>query len=171
MAVPTFDIVVVGGGAVGASLACYLGQAGLSVGLVDASIPARTDPLRVSALKSVSQRLLESIDVWNAMHDGPRSLVPQAYDRMCVWDAQNAAELWFDAVVDSVLSPSGLASLHDTISRTADNTSATTRKRSISASSLRRANRTVSPQGASTGICRTPPLWLQGRRRLSPLAA
>jgi 2-polyprenylphenol 6-hydroxylase len=62
-----FEVIVVGGGMVGAALAALLGQAGVAVALLD----ARPEPLaadevgkgqpamRVSALTPISQRLLE----------------------------------------------------------------------------------------------------------------
>lgn len=62
-----FEVIVVGGGMVGAALAALLGQAGISVALLDArpeplaaeAVGTGRPALRVSALTPISQRLLE----------------------------------------------------------------------------------------------------------------
>lgn len=73
-----FDIVIVGGGLVGASLACALGKSELKVGVVEAIPPG--DPGQPSyddrtiALAYSSRRIFETIGVWQPIAD--RSVNP-----------------------------------------------------------------------------------------------
>lgn len=95
------EVVVVGGGLVGAALAALLGEAGIAVTVLD----ARPGPLdgdavgrgrparRVSAVTPVSQRLLERLAAWPAM--ASRRVTP--YTGMQVWDAEGSGEIAFDA--------------------------------------------------------------------------
>ncbi|WP_276316563.1 UbiH/UbiF/VisC/COQ6 family ubiquinone biosynthesis hydroxylase [Halomonas flagellata] len=95
------EVVIVGGGMVGATLACLLGNAGVAVALLD----AREAPLdagrvghgrpgrRVSALTPVSQRLLEGLDAW----DWIRGRRASPYRFMQVWDAEGSGEVNFSA--------------------------------------------------------------------------
>ncbi len=81
-----FDIIVVGGGLVGSAFALSAANRGFEVLVLDRDQPPQAgEPLglRVSALSSASQALLESIDAWRripATHCHP-------YTRMQVWDA------------------------------------------------------------------------------------
>ena len=78
-----FDVVIVGGGMVGASLALLLEplmKAGLSIALVDQH-PLSSNQLqqpsfddRTTALSLGTQRILESLNVWNAMEHGATSI-------------------------------------------------------------------------------------------------
>ncbi|MCW4152033.1 UbiH/UbiF/VisC/COQ6 family ubiquinone biosynthesis hydroxylase [Halomonas sp. 18H] len=95
------EVIIVGAGMVGATLACLLGQAGVDVtlmdareGPVDAEAAGRgaADP-RVSALTPVSQRLLEGLGIWQAMQQ--RRVTP--YHHMQVWDAEGSGEIRFSA--------------------------------------------------------------------------
>lgn len=95
------EVIVVGGGMVGAALAVLLGEAGVKVALVDAR-PALLDPeavgrgrpaRRVSALTPVSQRLLEGLSAWSWM--AARRVSPYRY--MQVWDAEGSGEVGFSA--------------------------------------------------------------------------
>ena len=95
------EVIVVGGGLVGAALACLLGEAGVAVTVLD----ARPGPLdgeavgrgqpaqRVSAVTPVSQRLLTRLGAWPAM--AARRVTP--YTGMQVWDAEGNGEISFDA--------------------------------------------------------------------------
>ena len=91
------DVVVAGGGVVGAACALALARAGLEVALVEARpvprwLPERPD-LRVFALAPDNAALLDALAVW------PQVLAARAqpYRRMRVWDAAGDHELCFDA--------------------------------------------------------------------------
>ncbi|HEV2321232.1 MAG TPA: 2-octaprenyl-3-methyl-6-methoxy-1,4-benzoquinol hydroxylase, partial [Gammaproteobacteria bacterium] len=84
-----FEIVIVGGGAVGAALACALKDSQLSIALLDAQAPQPFDPkaevdLRVFALSRASRRILESVGAWEAIAAARVS----PYRDMHVWDAR-----------------------------------------------------------------------------------
>jgi 2-octaprenyl-6-methoxyphenol hydroxylase len=65
------DLIVVGGGMVGLTLACAAGRAGLETIVIDALAPERvvapTFDGRVSALAATSCRLMEAIGVWASL--------------------------------------------------------------------------------------------------------
>ncbi len=91
------ECIIVGGGMVGATLACILGEAGVSVLLVDKN-PVPLDwsdqgfDLRVSAITRASQRIFESIGAWQPMVDRRVN----AYQQMHVWDAGGNGVVHFD---------------------------------------------------------------------------
>ncbi|MGH8529087.1 MAG: UbiH/UbiF/VisC/COQ6 family ubiquinone biosynthesis hydroxylase [Nevskiales bacterium] len=92
------DVVIVGGGLVGASLAIALHRAEVDVALVEAARPAAFDPaadydLRFSAIAPSSQRWLAKLDAW------PQLAVQRAcaYQHMQVWEAAGPDVLEFDA--------------------------------------------------------------------------
>jgi len=94
----SFDILVVGGGMVGAALACACAGKGLSVAVVEARKPRREWPdgeidLRVSALSRASQRMLERLGVWERI----RELGASPYREMRVWDAVGRGSIHFDS--------------------------------------------------------------------------
>ena len=66
-----FEVVIVGGGMVGLSLACALAQAGIEIAVVDREDPAAVTGAafdgRASAIAHASQRMLEAIGVWRHM--------------------------------------------------------------------------------------------------------
>lgn len=87
-----FDILVIGGGMVGACLAALLGserQLGdLRIALLEANPPTLPPPdrdvdLRVSAVSRASERILDAIGAWSKIP----SQHPSAYSEMVVWDA------------------------------------------------------------------------------------
>ncbi len=91
------DVVIVGGGVVGAACALALAAANLDVALVEAVEPPRWSPdnadLRVYAFAPDNAALLDAIGVWS----GIQSARTQPYRRMRVWDAAGGGELAFDA--------------------------------------------------------------------------
>jgi 2-octaprenylphenol hydroxylase len=93
-----YDIVVIGGGMVGAALACAAASRDLRIAVIDGQPPQRVWPegqvdLRVSALSRASQRILERLGAW------PRivALGASPYREMVVWDAIGGAEIRFDS--------------------------------------------------------------------------
>jgi 2-octaprenyl-6-methoxyphenol hydroxylase len=68
-----FDILIVGGGLVGASLACALRESGLRVGMIEAArLPLSDRPRfddRTLALAYGSRRIFEGLGVWRAIAD------------------------------------------------------------------------------------------------------
>jgi hypothetical protein len=91
------DIAVVGAGPVGAATACGLAAAGFSVALIDTRAPLpppQAGPdydLRVFAVSRASQRLLQSLGVWEAI----AAVRVSPYRHMTVWDAHGRVD--FDA--------------------------------------------------------------------------
>jgi 2-octaprenylphenol hydroxylase len=93
-----YDVIIIGGGMVGATLACDLARQHRSVALIEARPPEPFKPedpfdLRVSAISRASQHIFEGLEVWPLI-EGMRSL---AYDRMKVWEGGRESELRFDA--------------------------------------------------------------------------
>lgn len=92
-----YDVIIVGGGMVGAALACALGHAGVVTALLDRQRPAAEWPsdvrdIRVSALTKASQSILEGVGAWSEMVT--RGVC--AYRDMRVWDARSDGYLHFD---------------------------------------------------------------------------
>jgi len=92
-----YEVVVVGGGMVGAATACALAHGGIKVALLDRFNPERQWPaepvdIRVSALTKASQNILEMLGAWPGMVQ--RGVC--AYRDMRVWDARADGELHFD---------------------------------------------------------------------------
>ena len=93
----TYDITIVGGGLVGATLAALLGTRDMSVALVEArrastTLPdPETDP-RVSAITVASRRILDATGAW------PRLALEHTgiFREMRVWDAQGSGSIHFD---------------------------------------------------------------------------
>ena len=92
-----FEVIVVGGGIVGAAVACGLAQGGIQVALLESRRPARLWPedpkdIRVSALTKASQNILTTLGAWPDMVQ--RGVC--AYKDMRVWDGRGDGELHFD---------------------------------------------------------------------------
>lgn len=92
------DVVIVGAGMVGATLAALLGRAGLGVTVVEASVPEPAWPegsvdLRVSALGAAAERIFVSIGAWEAMC----RMGVSPYREMRVWDAAGSDGIHFDS--------------------------------------------------------------------------
>jgi len=99
---PPPDVIIVGAGIAGSTLALALSGQGLRIALVEArELPAHMPvagsgcaayDLRVSALTPRSQALLERLEIWQSV------LAHRAcpYTRMSVWDADGTARITFD---------------------------------------------------------------------------
>lgn len=92
-----YEVIVVGGGMVGAAAACALAHGGVNVALLDRINPERQwqgQPVdvRVSALTRASQNILEALGAWTGMMQ--RGVCP--YREMRVWDTRAKGELHFD---------------------------------------------------------------------------
>jgi 2-octaprenylphenol hydroxylase len=92
-----FDLLIVGGGMVGASLACALGDSPLRIGVVE-NHPAQTEwpeasyDIRVSAITRATEQVFRTIGAWEGMV--ARRITP--YDAMQVWDATGSGSIGFD---------------------------------------------------------------------------
>ena len=98
-----FDVLIVGGGIVGLTLGCALGNSRLKIGVVDAHEPgdvAQDDPyeLRVSAISRASQQVFMNLHAWEGMKS--RRISP--FEHMHVWDATGAGMIHFDAAEQGV---------------------------------------------------------------------
>jgi 2-octaprenylphenol hydroxylase len=98
MSSQAYDVLIVGGGMVGATLACALGEKAFNVAIIDTQQPAMSWPehgydLRVSAITRATQRILETLDVW------PNILAERVspYRDMHVWDAGGEGVIHFDS--------------------------------------------------------------------------
>lgn len=94
-----FDVIIIGGGMVGASTALALAQQGWQVALVEdqpvPGLPDSTTPfdVRVSALSPVSMAFLQQLGVWHRI----RHTRSAPYRRMRVWDQAGTGDVTFDA--------------------------------------------------------------------------
>ncbi len=98
----TSDVVIVGAGLAGASLALALSGHGLSIQLIeatdlsDSSLPSDRNlnsfDLRVSALTPRSIKILERLGAW----DGIKNYRHCAFTHMVVWDADGTGKIEFD---------------------------------------------------------------------------
>jgi 2-octaprenylphenol hydroxylase len=95
-----FQIAIVGGGLVGATLACALGGTGLTVALVEERPrqefrfdPARGYGARVSAVNLASRNILQTYGIWDALP--PERL--GIFRQMHVWDAAGKGSIHFDS--------------------------------------------------------------------------
>lgn len=82
-----FDVLIVGGGMVGAAVACCLGGSGLTVAIIEAQVPEAFSPdqphdLRVSALSIASRNILETVGAWQGVVS--KRYCP--FKRMRVWE-------------------------------------------------------------------------------------
>ena len=90
-----FDVVIVGGGMVGASLALKFSQAGLQVALLEKTAPPPlldTAPfdLRVSAINRRSEAWLQSLGAWALLQ--PERLCP--YQRLQAFETPQCGQAW-----------------------------------------------------------------------------
>jgi 2-octaprenylphenol hydroxylase len=92
-----FDIVIVGGGAVGLTQALALKNSGLSVAIVESHVsqamPSGDPQLRVSALTLATENILHNLGAWQ--HLDPSRLC--SYVDMQVWDKDSFGKIAFSA--------------------------------------------------------------------------
>jgi len=91
-----YDVLIVGGGMVGAALACALGNSALKVAVLDRVPPAAPDKeydQRVSAITIASQSLFENIGAWDGMVRHRVSPVRE----MQVWSEGGSGAIHFNA--------------------------------------------------------------------------
>jgi len=93
-----FDIIIIGGGMVGATLACALAESSLRIAILDHATPETQWPggefdLRVSAITRASQNIFENIGVWENMRQ--KRISP--FRHMHVWDATGNGYIDFDS--------------------------------------------------------------------------
>ncbi len=94
-----YDIIIVGAGMVGATLACGLAEEAenLKIAVIDANEPKDWDKdsydMRVSAITRASQTLFKNIGVWEKIVEQRVS----PYRDMFVWDEGGKGELHFDS--------------------------------------------------------------------------
>ena len=91
-----YDVIIVGGGLVGLSLAATLGKNNITVAVLEANTPQRnwdegSIDQRVFAINRFSQQLFEDVVAWGQMQS--RAL---AYTDMHVWDSEGDGEIHFD---------------------------------------------------------------------------
>ncbi len=96
--VTEFDVLIVGGGMVGATLARALADTSLRIGLIEQSQPKDFDAeqphdLRVSALSMASQRILKSCGAW----DGVLARRYCPFKRMRVWETAGIGDTTFNS--------------------------------------------------------------------------
>lgn len=94
-----FDVIVVGGGMVGAAVACGLGGSALNVAVIESAPPApfsfdQPHDLRVSALSIASKKILETVGAWKGIES--RRYCP--FRRMRVWETSGDTEFCSDDI-------------------------------------------------------------------------
>lgn len=99
-----FDVVIVGGGMVGAAVACCLGGSNLKVAVIEHEYPQAFDAsqphdLRVSALSIASKTILETVGAWQGIE--AKRLCP--FKRMRVWEGAGDTEFCSDDIGHSEL--------------------------------------------------------------------
>ncbi len=93
-----FDLIIVGGGMVGAAMACAMGDQALKVALIEGRVPDLGWPKdryenRVSAITRASQYVFENLNAWPQMVS--RRVSP--YRKMEVWDSTGGGHIHFDS--------------------------------------------------------------------------
>lgn len=93
-----YDLIIVGGGMVGASLACALGNGPLRIAVIESHAaqtewPEESYDIRVSAITRATEKVFRMIGAWEGMVS--RRVTP--YDAMQVWDGSGSGAIGFDA--------------------------------------------------------------------------
>ena len=92
------DVVIVGAGMVGLTLAALLAKQGKTIAIVDHNAPPEFKPnqeydVRVTAVSPGSRAIFEHVDAWSPMQK--KRVTP--YDAMFVWDVAGTAEINFSS--------------------------------------------------------------------------
>ncbi len=91
------DVVVVGGGIIGGTFACLLGQAGLKVILLDAGVrqvnQLKKVDARVFAITLASEQILKKAGAWRRLEENDIA----CFRKMHVWDENGLGEIQFDS--------------------------------------------------------------------------
>lgn len=91
------DVVVVGGGIIGGTFACLLGEAGLKVILLDAGIrqvnSLKQVDARVFAITRASENILKKAGAWSRLDESDIA----CFRKMHVWDENGFGEINFDS--------------------------------------------------------------------------
>ncbi|HOW75645.1 MAG TPA: 2-octaprenyl-3-methyl-6-methoxy-1,4-benzoquinol hydroxylase, partial [Candidatus Competibacteraceae bacterium] len=93
-----YDLIIAGGGMVGAALAGALGETDLRIALLEGAAldhlrPGDEPDLRVSAIHRASQRIFAAIGAW----DGMTAWRVSPFRDMRVWDAAGFGQIHFDS--------------------------------------------------------------------------
>ena len=91
-----YDLIISGGGMVGAMLACALGQTDLNIALLEGTPLERIQPgaeldYRVSAINRASQRIFAAVGAWESMvgwRVSPFRAMPVSYTHLDVYKRQ-----------------------------------------------------------------------------------
>lgn len=99
-----FDVVIIGGGMVGAAVASCLGNSELQVALIETQTPSpfsqeQAHDLRVSALSIASKNIMQTLGAWQAVTD--RRYCP--FKRMRVWEDMGDTTFNCDDIRQQVL--------------------------------------------------------------------
>lgn len=99
-----YDVVIVGGGMVGATLACGLGDSPLKVAVIEDAPPPEFAPdqphdLRVSAVSIASSSILKTVGAWRGIV--ARRLCP--FRRMRVWEDKGDVEFHSEDINEPLL--------------------------------------------------------------------
>lgn len=94
-----YDVIIVGGGMVGATVACALGNSDLKLALIEQQLPEKfsleqAHDLRVSALSIASQQILSTIGAWDAI----LAMRVCPFKRMRVWETAGDTEFNSDDI-------------------------------------------------------------------------
>jgi len=94
-----YDVLIVGGGMVGATVACALGGSDLKVALIEQTMPEafsteQPHDMRVSALSIASQKILATVGAWEAV----KAMRFCPFKRMRVWETAGDTEFNSEAI-------------------------------------------------------------------------
>jgi len=94
-----YDVLIVGGGMVGATVACALGGSDLKVALIEQTMPEafsteQPHDMRVSALSIASQKILATVGAWEEV----KAMRFCPFKRMRVWETAGDTEFNSEAI-------------------------------------------------------------------------